>query len=246
MSAGTPLLAARGLSVRYGNAVALDEVELDLRRGEMLTVLGANGAGKSTLASALSGLVPVSAGTITFDGDDVTKLSAHRRARLGIAHVPELRGIFPGLSVADNVKAGFLRLSRFQRHEALERAFSTFPVLAERRNQAAGTLSGGERQMLALARVLADPPRLLIADEMSLGLAPRLVSEVFDGIRAAQAAGAAVLLIEQFVDRALALADRALILRRGSVAWTGVTSDVDPHALGRLLGLGGDLEVSAR
>lgn len=245
MTGSAELLVVRGLSVRYGSAVALDEVALELAHGELLAVLGSNGAGKSTLASAVSGLVPSSGGSITFEGADITRMPAHRRARLGIAHVPEARSIFPGLTVADNLGAGFLRLSRARRTEALDRAFSTFPVLAERRKQNAGTLSGGERQMLALARVLADPPRLLIADEMSLGLAPRLVSAVFDGIRAAREAGVAVLLVEQFVDRSLMLADRAMVLRRGRVAWAGPATDVDSRALGQLLGLGGDLEVGA-
>lgn len=246
MTAMAPLLEVRGVSVRYGHALALDDVDLTLASGEILTVLGSNGAGKSTLASVISGLVPATGGRITFDGTDVTTRPAHRRARLGITCVPELRGIFPGLSVSDNLAAGFFRLSRADRHEAIERAFTTFPALADRRNQSAGTLSGGERQMLALARVLASPPRLLIADEMSLGLAPRLVSSVFDGLRAAQEMGVAILLIEQFVDRALALADRALILRRGRVAWTGPASETNPEALGRLIGLGSDLQVEAR
>lgn len=231
-----PVLEFRRLSVRYGEALALADVDLAVHPGEVVAVLGANGAGKSTLGSAASGLVRSHSGTVHIDAVDVTEWPVHRRARSGIAHVPELRGVFTGLSVLDNLKAGTVRLGRRQQREAIARAFALFPILADRRKQNAGTLSGGERQMLALARVLSSPPRLLIADEMSLGLAPRLVAEVFDGLRRVREEGVAVLLVEQYVDRAVAIADRAVILRRGRLVWEGpagqATDEVRAHYLG--------------
>lgn len=234
----SPLLEVRGLGVRYGHATALRDVDIELGAGEVLAVLGSNGAGKSTLASAISGLVKPSAGVVRIEGRDVTSWPAYRRARLGVAHVPETERVFGGLSVADNLRAGVVRLPKRRRKEILERALSLFPVLAERSRQSASTLSGGERQMLSLARVLAEPPRLLIADEMSLGLAPRLVAEVFSGLRRVRDEGVAVILVEQFVDRAVDLADRAVILRRGSVVWQGDASEASGEVVAHYLGGG--------
>ena len=188
----------------------------------MTTVLGANGAGKSSLASAIAGVVKPSAGRIEFEGEDITGWTAHRICKLGLSFVPESRNIFPHLSVRDNLWAQIrFTVDGSARRAALDRAFEMFPILGERRRQQAGTLSGGEQQMLTLARVLAAPPKLLIADEMSLGLAPLLVDLVFESLERARNEGVTVLLIEQFVERALGFADEAVILRHGLVGWRG-------------------------
>jgi branched-chain amino acid transport system ATP-binding protein len=231
------LLEIEGLEVAYGEAHALFGVSLSIAPGGALAVLGRNGAGKSSLAAAVGGVVPPAGGTIRFAGKDVTRWRAHRMGRLGIAYVPEERAIFPHLSVIENLR---LRLRhavpRAERSDALARALETFPVLAERRSQAAGTLSGGEQQMLSLARVLAAPPRLLVADEMSLGLAPKMVDLVFDALGRARAEGVAVLLVEQYVERALDFADHAVILRRGRVAWEGKAEDARAELVTEYLG----------
>jgi len=223
---GRPLLSVEGLTVAYGDARALFGIDLSLPAGRALAVLGANGAGKSSLAGAVAGAIAPRDGTIRFAGDDVTSWSLHRRSRAGIAYVPEGRGIFPHLSVTENLRA-MLRYAvpKGERAAAVARAVETFPVLGERRHQAAGTLSGGEQQMLALARVLAAPPRLLVADEMSLGLAPKLVDVVFEALARARAAGVTILLVEQFAGRALDLADDTLVLRQGRVVWSGPAAE---------------------
>ena len=215
-------LEVAGLEVSYDGARALFGVDLVVEPGQTVAVLGANGAGKSSLAASIAGVVPAPVGRIRVDGADVTRWPPHRRARAGVAYVPEGRGIFPHLTVVDNLRA-MLRgaVPAAERTEALEPAVEMFPVLRERRRQAAGTLSGGEQQMLALARVLAAPPRLLIADEMSLGLAPRMVDVVFDGLTRAREQGVTIVLVEQYVERAVASADVAVLLRQGEVAWSG-------------------------
>ena len=232
-----PILRARDLDVRYGPSRALFDVSLDLPRGRMMAVLGPNGAGKSTLARALSGLVPVTGGTIHYDGRDVTRWPAHKRRRAGLTYIPEGRGIFPGLSVLDNLRMAVRQAGgRAEREAAMDKAVELFRVLGERRYQRAGSLSGGEQQMLALARALAVDPQLVIADEMSLGLAPLVVDAVFEGLERARSQGITVLLIEQFVHRALHLADDCMILARGRVGWSGRGSDAGPEVLDRYLG----------
>jgi branched-chain amino acid transport system ATP-binding protein len=233
----TPLLDVRDLEVKYGEARALFGVSFTLSAGQSLAVLGANGAGKSSLAAALAGTVFPAAGTILLDGRDITTWPVHKVSRAGVAYVPEGRGIFPHLSVIDNLRS-MLRhaVPAGERSTALDRAIATFPVLGQRRRQAAGTLSGGEQQMLALARVLAAPPRLLIADEMSLGLAPLMVDVVFDGLRSAREHGVTVLLIEQYVDRALDFADRAIVMQRGRITWEGPADEAHDAALAGYLG----------
>ena len=232
-----PLLEAEGVHVHYGHARALSGVSFAVAPSSALAVLGANGAGKTTLARLLAGFVKPSTGSVVFDGHDLTALSPYRVARLGIAWVPEGRGIFPGLSVQDNLRARLRHVTnRSNRTEALSRAYDQFPVLQERRNQRAATLSGGEQQMLALARVLAVPPRLLIADEMSLGLAPLVVAAIFDGLEKARRQGVAIVLIEQFIEKALAFSDQALILRRGEVSWHGPAAAAGPEVLDAYLG----------
>jgi branched-chain amino acid transport system ATP-binding protein len=203
----------------------------------MVALLGPNGAGKSTLGRALSGLIPITSGHVTFEGEEISAWPAHRRRRAGLAYIPEGRGIFPGLSVIDNLRMAVRQVgSRAERDAALDRAITLFPVLGERRMQRAGSLSGGEQQMLALGRALAVDPKVIIADEMSLGLAPLIVDAVFDGLERARQAGITVLLIEQFIHRALALADQCVILSRGEVSWTGLASDAGEEVLDRYLG----------
>jgi branched-chain amino acid transport system ATP-binding protein len=223
--------------VRYGPFRALFNVSLDMPKGAMVALLGPNGAGKSTLGRALSGLIPVTSGRIVLEGADVTKWAPHRRRQAGIAYIPEGRGIFPGLSVLDNLKMAVRQAGgRSERDEAIDRAIELFPVLGTRRVQRAGSLSGGEQQMLALARALAVDPKLVIADEMSLGLAPLVVDTVFEGIVRARNSGITVLLIEQFIHRALELADHCMILSRGHVGWAGAADDAGPEVLDRYLG----------
>jgi branched-chain amino acid transport system ATP-binding protein len=232
-----PLLVVDDVSVSYGHARALTHVSFEVAPSSALAVLGANGAGKTTLARLLAGLLKPVTGKVVFDGRELTRMSAHRVARSGIAWVPEGRGIFPGLSVLDNLRARLRHATgRESRDAALARALELFPILDERRHQRAATLSGGEQQMLALARVLAVPPRLLIADEMSLGLAPLVVSAIFDGLEQARREGVTIVLIEQFIDRALAFSDHALILRRGEVTWQGPAAHAGPEVLDAYLG----------
>jgi branched-chain amino acid transport system ATP-binding protein len=233
----TALLEVEGLSVAYGEARAVFDVSFALEAGTTLAVLGANGAGKSSLAAAIAGVLRPAGGRVRLAGTDITGWSAHRVTRAGVAYLPEGRGIFPHLSVADNLRV-MLRhaVAPAERAAAYQRALETFPVLAERQRQAAGTLSGGEQQMLALARVLASRPRLVIADELSLGLAPRMVDAVFEALGRARAEGVTILLIEQYVDRALAFADRALVMRRGRVAWQGPAPEAVAQALAGYLG----------
>ena len=232
-----PLLAVDGLSVSYGEAKAVSGISFALDGGRAVAVLGANGSGKSSLAAALVGVVRPSAGRVSFDGVDITRWPAHRVSRAGIAYVPEGRGIYPHLTVTDNLRA-MLRYAvpRGDREHALERAVELFPVLGERRKQAAGTLSGGEQQMLSLARVLAAPPKLLVADEMSLGLAPKMVDVVFESLTRAKAAGVTVVLVEQYVERALTLADDAIVLRQGVIAWSGAAADAHREVAASYLG----------
>lgn len=220
--AAAPILVVRDLRVDYGLATALHSVDLAVARGRAVAILGANGAGKTTLARTISGLVPAKRGRITFDGADITRWPAHRVARRQLAHVPADRLILPGMTVLENLKVAVRHsCPRPERRQAIERALTYFPRLAERRSQLAGKLSGGEQQMLSLARILAVPPALLIADELSHGLAPLLVEQVFDSLRLARAEGVTMLVIEQFVGAVLDLADDAVILRRGEVVWTG-------------------------
>jgi branched-chain amino acid transport system ATP-binding protein len=238
--AGT-LLSVEGLDVHYASVQALFDVSIDVPQGSVVAVLGANGAGKSTFARAASGLVASSKGSITFDGVDITKAKPHDIRRAGLVHIPEGRGIFPGLSVQENLRMAVRRVgSPDERRSAVENAYEMFPRLAERRGQRAGTLSGGEQQMLALARALAVPPKLIIADEMSLGLAPLVVDFVFESIERAAQSGVTIVLIEQFVHRALGLASQCVILKQGSVAWTGPSDNARQEVLDRYLGESAD------
>jgi branched-chain amino acid transport system ATP-binding protein len=231
-----PLLSVENLDVRYGPSQALFGVSLTVAPGSVLAVLGANGAGKSTLARTVSGLVPAAAGRVVFDGVEITGRQTHRIRKLGLTYIPEGRGIFPGLSVVDNLRMAVAQEKRNERAAAIERSIELFPVLGHRRTQRAGSLSGGEQQMLALARALAVPPRLIIADEMSLGLAPLVAESVFQSLDVARRSGITIVLIEQFVHRALQLADSCIILTRGQVGWSGPAGDAQQEVLDRYLG----------
>jgi branched-chain amino acid transport system ATP-binding protein len=236
-----PLLSVQDLDVKYGSVQALFRMSIDVPEGSVVAVLGANGAGKSTFARAVSGLVPSFGGKIRFDSRDITKAKPHEIRRSGLVHIPEGRGIFPGLSVQENLRMAVRRVGTpEQRRSAIDHAYELFPRLAERRSQRAGTLSGGEQQMLALARALAVPPKLIIADEMSLGLAPLVVDMVFESIQRASETGVTIVLIEQFIHRALALADQCVILTRGNVAWSGPAQRAEQEVLDRYLGESAD------
>lgn len=235
MTTTSSLLAVRDLSVRYGAAQALQGVTFDVHPNSALAVLGPNGSGKSTLARALSGLVTPVDGTVELDGRDITGATPDRIRRAGLVHLPEGRGVFPTLTVLENLRMATVA-DRRRRAAAIDHAFEIFPVLRQRQRQAAGTLSGGEQQMLSLARALMVEPRLVIADEMSLGLAPKMVDVVFESLQRARAAGVAVLMIEQFAGRALAFADHCLILQRGRIAWSGAADQAGDELLRGYLG----------
>jgi branched-chain amino acid transport system ATP-binding protein len=231
-----PILEVKDLDVRYGTSQALFGVSLSVQPGTVTAILGANGAGKSTLARSVSGLVPPSAGQVRFDGEDVTGTPAHRIRRRGLTYIPEGRGIFPRLTVVENLKMAVAQERRSDRAGAIERAIERFPVLGKRTSQRAGSLSGGEQQMLALARALAVSPKLIIADEMSLGLAPLVAESVFEGLDEAKRSGITIVLTEQFVHRALSMADTCVILMRGKVGWLGPASEAGQEVLDRYLG----------
>jgi branched-chain amino acid transport system ATP-binding protein len=230
------ILEVEDLDVSYGTSQALFSVSLSVTAGSVLAVLGANGAGKSTLARTVSGLVRPTSGHVRFDGRDVTGQPAHRIRKLGLTYIPEGRGIFPGLSVIDNLRMAVATERRQDRLGAIDRAIERFPILGKRRTQRAGSLSGGEQQMLALARALAVSPKLVIADEMSLGLAPLVAESVFEGLEQARQAGITVVLSEQFVHRALAMADHCVILTRGQVGWSGPAGAAGQEVIDRYLG----------
>jgi branched-chain amino acid transport system ATP-binding protein len=231
-----PLLELCDVDAGYGPFRAIFGVSLAIRPGEVLALLGSNGAGKTTVARVCSGLVKPTAGSVRFDGVDVTDLRPFRMARLGIVHAVEGRSVFAGLSVQENLELTFRRSrGRAGVGDALAEAYALFPRLGERRKQAAGTLSGGEQRMLSLARVLVEQPRLLVADELSLGLAPIVVEEVYRTLEIIRRAGATLLLVEQHVHHALEIADEVVVLVKGEVAYSGPVDELgDVHA--RLLG----------
>jgi branched-chain amino acid transport system ATP-binding protein len=217
------MLKISGLSVFYGGLRALDDVSLEVGEGEFVTIVGPNGAGKTTLLRAISGSVRSAAGRLEFRGRDMGPLAAHQRATLGIAHVPEGRRVFPSLSVLENLELGsYRRAARPQRAAGLEAVMAMFPVLRERRQQLAGSLSGGEQQMLALGRGLMSQPDLLLLDEPSQGLGPRVVEQIFETIaRIRKSRRLTILLVEQRVVEALELCDRGYVLETGRVALEG-------------------------
>jgi branched-chain amino acid transport system ATP-binding protein len=218
------LLEVRDVKVRYGKIEALHGVSLSVRQGELVTLLGSNGAGKTTLMRAISGLLPLESGSVWFDGRDISRLKAHRRVIDGLVQAPEGRGVFPGMTVVENLEMGCYGRkfeSKSAHDERLDWVFATFPRLAERRKQVGGTLSGGEQQMLAIGRALMARPRVLLLDEPSMGLAPMMISQIFSIIAEINAAGTTVLLVEQNAAQALSRSDRAYILETGTVTREG-------------------------
>jgi branched-chain amino acid transport system ATP-binding protein len=221
------LLELSGVTAGYGHFTALWDVTLSVAPGEAVAVVGPNGAGKTTLMRVISGLLPVRAGSLVFGGQPLTGRPAHEVVGHGIAHVPEGRRLFPLLSVTDNLKMGaFLPAARTHYRESLERVFALFPVLAERRHQRAGSMSGGEQQMLALGRALMSRPKIILLDEPSLGLAPVMVLRVFDLIRRVREEGYTILVVEQNVRQVLKLVDRAYLLEVGRIKMEGRAADL--------------------
>jgi branched-chain amino acid transport system ATP-binding protein len=241
MSGDDALLAVDEVSVAYDGMRALNGVSLRAAAGAIVALVGANGAGKTSLLRAISGLVRTSGGTIRFAGDDITRLAAHRIVQRGIAHVPEGRRVFASATVRDNLLLGaFVDRNAAHRAERLEAVFTAFPILRDRLDQRASTLSGGEQQMLAIARGTMSGPRLLMLDEPSLGIAPLLIPHIYAGIRSVAARGTTVLLVEQNVREALRAADTAYVLQTGRVVLHGAAADLigDPLVQEAFLGLG--------
>jgi branched-chain amino acid transport system ATP-binding protein len=239
-SEAQPLLSVTNLRSGYGRVTALWDVSFEVPQGEVVTLLGSNGAGKTTTLRTISGLLPSQAGSIVFEGKDVTHARSDQLVEMGVVHVPEGRQLWARLTVQENLELGaYLPGPKARRATTLRRVYDLFPRLAERRHQAAGTLSGGERQMCALGRGLMGLPRLLMLDEPSLGLAPRLVSEMFETLRTLQAEGLTVLLVEQNVHQALELATRGYVLETGRVSLHGSSSDLlaNPHVRAAYLGV---------
>ena len=239
------LLEIEDMHVHYGRIEALKGLSFAVDEGEIVTLIGANGAGKTTTLKAISGVRPLSAGKIVFDGRDITRVAAHERVALGICQAPEGRGIFPGMTVTENLEMGtYIRKDRKSaaKQADLERVFTLFPRLLERRTQAGGTLSGGEQQMLAIGRALMAKPRVLLLDEPSMGLAPMLVAQIFAIITEINEQGTTILLVEQNAAQALQRARRAYVLETGRI----VRSDDAQVLLGddsvRAAYLGGDVE----
>jgi branched-chain amino acid transport system ATP-binding protein len=217
-----PILEVRDLRVDYGGIKALRGLSLEVPEGQVVALIGANGAGKTTTLRAISKMLQPAAGSIRFRGEDVTRLASHQLVARGMAHAPEGRGIFLNLTVRENLELGaYLRRDRAGIDADAEKAFALFPILAERRHQVSGTLSGGEQQMLAVARALMSRPRLLLLDEPSLGLAPQVVERIFAVLRDVSASGVSLLLVEQNAHKALQLAHRAYVLETGNVVMTG-------------------------
>ncbi|MCY1164054.1 High-affinity branched-chain amino acid transport ATP-binding protein LivF [compost metagenome] len=216
------MLELQSIRVAYGQATALWDVSLSIGRGELLCVVGPNSAGKSTLINAIAGLHRISAGRLMFDGQDISRMAPHRFCGQGIALVPEGRRLFTEMTVRENLELGsYLRAARAERARSLERVCELFPVLAERMDQLAGSLSGGQQQMVAIGRALMARPRLLLLDEPSLGLAPSIVLDMFRAIQRIHADGVAVLLVEQNVSMALEVAERAAVLEEGRIVASG-------------------------
>ena len=237
--AASPLLKVSGLHAGYGEVEILRGIDLEVGQGDIVAVLGANGAGKSTLNLAISGLVPARQGTIEFDGRVIQGERPSAIVASGLIHVPEGRRIFPNMSVSDNLDLGSYRRAARQRAQNRERVFAFFPRLRERATQRAGTLSGGEQQMLAIGRGLMAEPKLIILDEPSLGLSPLLVEELFVLIMRIRADGVAILLVEQNVVQSLEVADRAYILADGAFVMSGAAATIanDPELKRAYLGL---------
>ena len=234
------MLKLEKVHISYGAIQAVRDVSIEVPQGEVVTIIGANGAGKSTLLKSIVGLEPVGEGRVIFDGQDITATPAHRRTGMGVALSPEGRGVFSDQSVRDNLLLGAYSRKEDASHteQKIERFFAMFPRLKERQDQHAGTLSGGEQQMLAIARALMSEPKLLLLDEPSLGLAPLIIRDIFNTIRALRETGLTILLVEQMANQALGVADRAYVLETGRITLQGKGSDLlnDPKVRAAYLG----------
>ena len=235
----TFVLRVSNLECRYGKVAAVRGLSLEVRKGELVSLIGANGAGKTTTLKAISGVLAPAGGRVEFEGEDITGASARRVLQLGIAHCPEGRRVFPHMSVRENLEMGcYLRNDKAGIEADMNRLFERFPILAERREQAAGTLSGGEQQMLAISRALMSRPKLVMFDEPSLGLAPNIVEKTFDIIQQIRSEGVTVVMVEQNALAALELSDRAYVMEQGSVTLSGSGQQLlgDPHVQKAYLG----------
>jgi branched-chain amino acid transport system ATP-binding protein len=234
------MLRLNSVNVSYGAIQAVRDVSIEVPKGEVVTIIGANGAGKSTLLKSIVGLEPVTNGQVFFDGQDITSTPAHRRTGLGVALSPEGRGVFSDQSVRDNLLLGAYskKADAIKTEQKIEHFFGLFPRLRERQEQFAGTLSGGEQQMLAIARALMSEPKLLLLDEPSLGLAPLIIKDIFNTIRTLRKTGLTILLVEQMANQALGVADHAYVLETGRITHQGKGSDLlnDPKVRAAYLG----------
>lgn len=221
------MLEVKDLKVSYGMIQAIKGVSFEVNEGEVITLIGANGAGKTTILHTITGLLKPQSGSVMFEGKELTTTPAHKIVRMGMAHVPEGRRVFSGLTVLENLKMGaYTRKDKSEFDASIEEIYKRFPRLEERKKQLAGTLSGGEQQMLAMGRALMSKPKIILMDEPSMGLSPLFVSEVFDIIQKISAEGTTVLLVEQNAKKALSIADRAYVLETGKIALTGKASDL--------------------
>ena len=221
------MLEIKDLYVNYGMIAALKGISFEVNEGEVIALIGANGAGKTTTLHTITGLLNAKSGSITFNGVELTKTPAHKIVEMGIAHVPEGRRIFQNLTVLDNLKLGaFTRKDKENISKDIEMVYERFPRLAERKTQIAGTLSGGEQQMLAMGRALMSKPKIIVMDEPSMGLSPIFVSNIFDIIQTIRESGTTVLLVEQNAKKALSIADRAYVLETGKISLSGAASDL--------------------
>ena len=235
-------LEIKDLRVHYGKIEAIKGISVVVNEGEIVTLIGANGAGKTTTLKTISGLRPVSSGSIVFDGEDISKLPAHERVKRGISQAPVGRGIFPGMTVLENLEMGkyHLKMKRAEIEEDLENVYHLFPRLKERVSQAGGTLSGGEQQMLAIGRALMARPKVLLLDEPSMGLAPQMIANIFRIITEINKQGVTILLVEQNAQQALSRAHRAYVLEIGKITKEANAKDLlnDPHVKSAYLGTG--------
>jgi branched-chain amino acid transport system ATP-binding protein len=229
-----PALRLAGVEAGYGKATVLRDVTLDVPAGTVVALLGPNGGGKTTLLRTAAGLITPSAGTVSIDGADQTSSAPNQRARHGLCLIPEGRGVFRSLTVRENIRLQVPPWVRGQAaEEAVERAAATFPVLGQRLGQTAGTLSGGQQQMLALSRAFVSQPRVVLLDEVSMGLAPLVIDEIFAALRLLADQGIALVLVEQYVHRAMAMADHVVLLVRGQVSWSGPADGIDEERITR-------------